>query len=97
MSNFLFNRSPAPATRPQEGPSPATLAAATRDIARVQSITASAIFAMLVSKGVLSATEAAEYMGEIGRALERDVGAPVGADAGRMLASYGQALIADDG
>ena len=96
MSNFLFNRSPAPAIRPGEAPQ-AALAAASRDLARVQSITASAIFAMLVSKGVLSAAEAAEYMGEIGRALERDVGAAVGTEAGRMLASYGQALIAADG
>jgi hypothetical protein len=49
---------------------------------------------MLVSKGVISAEEAAEYMAEIGLVLERDVEGPLGAEAGTMLRSYGRALAA---
>jgi hypothetical protein len=93
MSGFLFNRratseemlAPAPAAPKLQIPSGA---------AQVQAITASAIFAMLVSKGVISAEEAAEYMAEIGLVLERDVEGPLGAEAGTMLRSYGRALAA---
>jgi hypothetical protein len=55
-------------------------------------MTTSAIFAMLVSKGILSAAEASEYMREIGAVLERDVNGRVGKVAGRFIESYGSAL-----
>ena len=106
MSNFFFNRQPTQTRsrddllgggrtdngRPDEA-MPDTL----RAVVEAQSITDSAIFAMLVSKGILPADEAAEYMREIGAVLGRDVAAPAGPLAGQMLASYGEALIAAGG
>ena len=106
MSNFFFNRQPmtrsrddAPAgSRTHNGQPPEQVLSATlRAVVEAQSITASAIFAMLVSKGILSSEEAADYMREIGAALRRDVAAPAGPLAAGMLASYGEALIAADG
>jgi hypothetical protein len=93
MSGFLFNRRAAS----EEMPAPAAAAPERQNssgAAQVHAITASAIFAMLVSKGILSADEAAEYMAEIGLVLERDVEGPLGAEAGTMLQSYGRALAA---
>jgi glycyl-tRNA synthetase alpha subunit len=97
MSGFLFGRH-----QQQSGPKEDTAAAAALERAaaallEAQSITASAIFALLVSKGVLSAAEAAGYMREIGEVLARDVPAPHGAEAGARLASYGEALSAAGG
>jgi glycyl-tRNA synthetase alpha subunit len=93
MSGFLFNRRSAS----EENAAPAPVMPKTEVLtgaAQVQAITASAIFALLVSKGVISADEAAEYMAEIGLALQRDVEGPLGAEAGAMLRSYGKALAA---
>ena len=106
MSNFFFSRQPtirsrddAPTgARTHNGLAPEPgLPETLRAVVEAQSITASAIFAMLVSKGLVSAEEAADYMREIGAVLRRDVAAPAGPLAGGMLASYGQALIAADG
>jgi hypothetical protein len=103
MSNFFFgrqqtssrSREAAPGARTHNGTAPEpALSETLRAVVEAQSITASAIFAMLVSKGVLSAEEAADYMREIGAALHRDVAAPAGPVAGSVLASYGEALIA---
>ena len=106
MSNFFFNRQPTQ-TRGRDGvptgagtengPPVEAMPDSLRAVVEAQSITASAIFAMLVSKGILSADEAAEYMREIGAVLGRDVAAPAGPLAGKMLASYGEALIAAGG
>jgi hypothetical protein len=106
MSNFFFNRQP-PSSRSRDNARSGArthngvtaeegLSEALRGVVEAQSITASAIFAMLVSKGVLSADEAADYMREIGAVLRRDVTAPAGPAAGSLLASYGEALIAAD-
>ena len=96
MSSFLFSRRATPEGRDQE-PSPQPSPQLVPDgIVQAQAITTSAIFAMLVSKGVLSAEEAASYMEEIGMVLTRDVEGPVGEAAGNLLRSYGQALIAAD-
>jgi hypothetical protein len=93
MSGFLFSRRAA--SEENAAPAPvAPKAEVPKGAAQVQAITASAIFAMLVSKGILSADEAAEYMAEIGLVLERDVEGPLGAEAGTMLRSYGRALAA---
>ena len=95
MNRFFFSRSPSSDT---EGEAPSKPQQATEEalkaLVEVQSITASAIFAALVSKGVLTSREAAEYMGEIAQALEIDVTAPIGSAAARMLRSYGFALAA---
>jgi hypothetical protein len=91
MSGFLFTRRAAP--EENVAPAPAKAEVPT-GAAQVHAITASAIFAMLVSKGILSAGEAAEYMEEIGLVLERDVEGSLGAEAGTMLRSYGRALAA---
>ncbi|PSJ42966.1 hypothetical protein [Allosphingosinicella deserti] len=99
MNKFLFNRQtpkdqPLPERR-HNGVAPAPdVSAALRGIIEVQSITTSAIFAMLVSKGVLSPAEAAGYMSEIAAVLDRDVASSVGTDAATMLDRYGQALVA---
>ncbi len=96
MSSFLFSRRASPEGRDTDS-SPQPAAQFVPDgIVQAQAITASAIFAMLVSKGVLSAEEAASYMEEIGLVLARDVEGPVGEAAGNLLRSYGQALIAAD-
>jgi hypothetical protein len=56
MSRFFFNRSPvSDAGREPSPPDLAEIESALRSLAEIQSITASAIFAKLVSKGVLSA------------------------------------------
>jgi hypothetical protein len=96
MSRFFFSRppesesAPAPAaTKPADTQS--ELAAALASIAEIQSITTSAIFASLVSKGVMTADEAAGHMAEIAGALEMDP-SPAGAAAARTLRSYGRAL-----
>jgi len=94
MSGFLFNRQPAPAKSAAEQQETARNL---RALMEAQSITASAIFALLVSKGVISGEEAAGYMREIGGVLGRDIEAPLGAEAGEMLANYGEALRAADG
>ena len=99
MSSYLFSRQPA-SSRILQGSTarPDTeLPGALRGIVEIQSITASAIFAMLVSKGVLSADEAAGYMREIGAALAADVRTPAGELAGKMLHAYGDALAAAGG
>lgn len=92
MSGFLFNR---PAARDKSGdppPSKSEVDQAVKAVLDAQSITASAIFALLVSKGVLSAGEAAEYMRDIGEALGRDVEGPLGTRAGESIRAYGEAL-----
>jgi hypothetical protein len=95
MSRFFFDRSPAPEVAPPpREPEEDRLAPALKAVAEIQSITASAIFAALVSKGVLTAEEAAAYMAEIAGALETDVRAAPAADAARLLRSYGEALAA---
>ncbi|QAY76024.1 hypothetical protein [Sphingosinicella sp. BN140058] len=99
MSSFLFSRQPPkdqPATQKRHNgvPPQQDVAAALRGMIEVQSITTSAIFAMLVSKGVLTSEEAAGYMAQIAGVLERDVAAPAGPQAGAMLDRYGQALVA---
>jgi hypothetical protein len=97
MSSFLFNRRTASEERQPSSPEQPFAQIDAEGILQAQAITASAIFAMLVSKGVLSADEAADYMGEIASVLRRDVDAPLGATAGNMLSRYGQALVAADG
>ena len=93
MSGLFFNRRAA--SEEDTAPAPAKpKAELSSGAGQVQAITASAIFALLVSKGVISAGEAADYMAEIGLALERDVEGPLGAEAGTMLRSYGRALAA---
>jgi hypothetical protein len=96
MSSFLFGRQRGSDAPQGEAPDAgaAALAQAALDI---QSITTSAIFAMLVSKGVMPAEEAAEYMAEIAQVLARDVQHPQGAAAGQKLARYGEALVAAAG
>lgn len=100
MSRFFFSRPEstqtdvAPGGRPDDGREVRDALAA---LAQIQSITASAIFAALVSKGVLTPDEAAAYMGEIAGALEIDVASPVAADAADVLRSYGRALSAAGG
>ncbi len=74
-------------------PEPEAAAQAALDI---QSITTSAIFAMLVSKGVMTATEAAQYMADIAQVLARDVRHPIGAASAQALERYGRALAAAD-
>lgn len=101
MSGFLFNRQPSSVKRHNGTPSDQQLreqgtAETLQGVLQAQSITASAIFAMLVSKNILSAREAAEYMSEIRQVLERDVKDPIGAVAGKMLGTYSQALVAAD-
>lgn len=93
MSGFLFNRNAAPAKAATDQED---MARNLRALMEAQSITASAIFALLVSKGVMSGEEAAGYMREIGGVLGRDIDAPLGAEAGDMLARYGEALGAAD-
>jgi hypothetical protein len=97
MSSFLFGRNSA-SERSRDGArergGEPDVAAALKAMVEVQSITASAIFAILVSKGVLTAEEAATYMADVARVLERDVKSDIGAKAGAMLGSYGEALAA---
>ena len=99
MSSFLFNRraaaEPMKAADPAPPPPPIS-ESVLRESGQVQAMTASAIFAMLVSKGILSSEEAAEYMEEIGRVIERDTAGPIGSAAGEMLRYYGRALLAAD-
>jgi hypothetical protein len=93
MSGFLFGRQP-PAAKPQDdGAIQRQLGA----IMEAQSVTASAIFAMLVSKGVLTGAEAADYMRELGRALARDIDSPLAEQAADTLSTYAEALRAADG
>jgi hypothetical protein len=100
MSSFLFGRNSASersrdgARERADGPD---VEASLQAMVEIQSITASAIFAILVSKGVMSAGEAAAYMADVAKVLERDVKSEFGAKAGQMLGSYGQALVAADG
>ena len=96
MSGFLFSRrasadspSPAPTAPP---PTDQLLS----DSGQAQAITAAAIFAALVSKGIVSAEEAAQLMGEIGMAIEQEVGGALAASANRTLDQYGQALLSAD-
>lgn len=97
MSRFFFSRPAepdagvAPEQRADRGDA---LGGELKALAEVQSITASAIFAVLVSKGVLTAEEAAAHMAEIAAALESDVGSPAAERASTMLRSYGRALSA---
>lgn len=93
MSGFLFNRQ-APAAKAQADEDNARNL---RALMETQSITASAIFAMLVSKGVLTGAEAADYMRELGQVLARDVGSPIAEAAAETLATYAEALRAADG
>ena len=96
MSGFLFGRHQQQSGSREDAAS-AALGRAAAALLEAQSITASAIFALLVGKGVLSAAEAAGYMREIGEVLARDVPAPHGEEAGARLASYGEALNAAAG
>ncbi|HEX8580471.1 MAG TPA: hypothetical protein VF655_12880 [Allosphingosinicella sp.] len=93
MSGFLFNRQPSAAKAQADQDTARHL----RAIMEAQSVTASAIFAMLVSKGVLTGAEAADYMRELARALERDIDSPLAADAADTLATYAEALRAAGG
>ena len=98
MSGFLFGRHQQQSGAKEDAAAAAAALERTADaLLEAQSITASAIFALLVSKGVLSAAEAADYMREIAAVLARDVPAPQGAAAGARLASYGEALSAAGG
>jgi hypothetical protein len=92
MSGFLFNRQP-PAGKAQADEETARNL---RALMEAQSVTASAIFAMLVSKGVLTGAEAADYMRELGDALARDIDSPITAEAASTLATYAEALRAAD-
>jgi hypothetical protein len=95
MNSFLFGRQrgqDVPQAEPQDSGAEALAQAALE----IQSITTSAIFAVLVSKGVMTAAEAADYMADIGRVLARDVPYPHGATSGQKLERYGQALVAAD-
>ena len=100
MSSFLFGRNHA-SERSREGAASGAggpdVAASLQAMVEIQSITTSAIFAILVSKGVMSAQEAAGYMADVAKVLERDVKSELGAKAGDMLGSYGKALVAADG
>jgi hypothetical protein len=98
MSRFFFDRKPAePFSEPAPPPKPRTDESAVKALMEVQSITASAIFAMLVGKGVLTAAEAAEHMAEIADALELDVRSPHAIHAAETLRSYAGALSAAAG
>jgi hypothetical protein len=92
MSGFLFNRQPPPpkAEADQE------IRRSLRAVMEAQSVTASAIFAMLVSKGVLTGAEAADYMRELGQALARDIDSPIIAESAETLSTYAEALRAAD-
>ena len=93
MSSFLFSRSTPPANEKVAAPvTKEDLASLSTAIAEAQAITSSAIFALLVSKGILSAKEASEYMVGIGDALSRDVEPPVGVAVANVLRSYAAAL-----
>lgn len=95
MSRFFFDRRPA--SEPLAEPSkhePRNDERAIKAVMEVQSITASAIFAVLVDKGVLTAGEAAAHMTAIAEALEFDVRSPHAADAADTLRSYAGALSA---
>jgi len=96
MTGFLFNRQQkdkcgAPSPSRQE------MDQAVQAVLDAQSITASAIFALLVSKGVLSAGEAGQYMRDIGQVLGRDVRGPLGKRAGASMRAFGDALIEAEG
>ena len=100
MSSFLFGRNNASERRGDGGGGKASdpdVSGALQAMVEIQSITASAIFAILVSKGVMRADEAAGYMADVAKVLERDVKSELGAKAGHMLGSYGEALVAADG
>jgi hypothetical protein len=92
MSGFLFNRQPAKKESGPASPSKSEVDRSVRAVLDAQSITASAIFALLVSKGVLSAGEAADYMRDLGEALARDVKGPLGSRAAETMSLYGDAL-----
>lgn len=94
MSRFFFDRRPASEPLADTFPATRTDDRAVKAVMEVQSITASAIFAVLVSKGVLTAAEAAAYMAEIAGALEFDVRSPHAAHAADTLRSYAGALSA---
>ena len=96
MSRFFFSRPADPETSlAEERPDPGEeVRDALNALARIQAITASAVFATLVSKGVLTADEAATHMREIAGALEVDVSSPLAAGVADMLRSYGRALSA---
>ena len=92
MSGFLFNRQPqAPKAQADQ-----EIQRSLRALMEAQSVTASAIFAMLVSKGVLTGAEAADYMQELGQALARDIESPITDEAAQTLATYAEALRAAD-
>ena len=95
MSRFFFDRRASePLAEPAPPPQPRTDESAIRALMEVQSITASAIFAALVGKGVLTAGEAAAHMAEIADVLELDVRSPHAAHAADTLRSYAGALSA---
>jgi hypothetical protein len=94
MSRFFFDRRPASEPLAEPTPPPTLDDRALKAVLDVQSITASAIFAMLVGKGVLTAAEAAAHMAEIAEALELDVRSPQAAHAAETLRSYAGALSA---
>ena len=95
MSAFLF-----PRRTTQDAPNPAPAARKPdrlpAEAGQAQAITTAAIFAMLVSKGILSGEEADKLMNELGEALQREVGGELGDSAGNTLRLYGRALKAAD-
>lgn len=94
MSRFFFDRRPASEPLADTAPAPRTDDRAVKAMMEVQSITASAIFAVLVDKGVLTASEAAAHMSAIAEALEFDVRSAHAAHAADTLRSYAGALSA---
>lgn len=93
MGRLFFSRSSHPEpVRPDPPASPLEFESIAAAMLKAQSITASAIFAALVGKGVLTADEAGAHMREIAQALAIDVPSPIGKDASRMLDSYRRAL-----
>lgn len=95
MSGFIFSRRTSETSDPAPAPAPRN-DQLLKDAGQAQSITAAAIFAALVSKGILSAAEAAQLMRELGMAIEQEVGGELAASANRTLDQYGQALLAAD-
>ncbi len=72
MSRFFFDRRASEPLAEPSPPQPRTDERAIKALMEVQSITASAIFAALVSKGVLTAGEAAAHMAEIAEVLDEE-------------------------
>jgi hypothetical protein len=97
MSGFLFGRQQGQERSGVDAASKEDVERAVKAAVEAQSITTSAIFALLVSKGVVSAREAADYMHEIGGVLRREIEGPLGSDAGEVLSAYGDALVQADG